>query len=114
MTLSEGIERFLEHLTSRRRLSAHTVRAYRGDLVHWAVDLRGRRIESLAELADRLEPLHLRSYLASLHESHAKTSLCRRLSAIRAFLRYARTEAWIRRDVGSLVPSPKAQRSLPK
>jgi len=71
-------------------------------------------MESLAELAERLEPIHLRSYLATLHESHAKTSLCRRLSAIRAFLRYSRSEGWIRRDVGSLVPSPKTQRPLPK
>ena len=41
-------------------------------------------------LSSELEPGHLRSYLSGLYDSHEKSSLCRRLSAIRSFLKYLR------------------------
>src|SRR5690606_20838496 len=47
------------------------------------------------------------------HATHEKTSLCRKLSAIRGFLRFARGEGWIRRDVGALVAFPKTKKQLP-
>lgn len=115
MTLFEAIQRFLKHLTTRRGASPHTVRAYESDLMHWVKNLEGTGPvgESLEALSKRLEPSHLRTYLASLYDTHERSSLCRRLSAIRSFLRYARTEEWITRDVGALVPSPKAAKPLP-
>jgi integrase/recombinase XerC len=112
------MERFLEHLERERRLSGETVRAYRSDLRDWLGDLTQRKLLTLdgAEdgLDERLEPLHLRAYLARLHESHERSSLSRRLSAIRAFLRFCRSRGWLRRDVGLLVPTPKARRPLPR
>lgn len=71
-------------------------------------------MKRLAELSSDLKPLHLRSYLARLHASHERSSLSRRLSAIRSFLRYARQKNWISRDVGALVPAPKTRKSLPR
>lgn len=114
MDLEQAITRFIEHLSLHRRMSAHTARAYEGDLRDWQKDLEGREITDLAGLDRELEPLHLRSYLAGLYDSHEKTSLCRRLSAIRSFLRHWRSQGELRRDVGVLVPSPKARKSLPR
>ncbi len=114
LELNQALDRFLEHLQVHRRASAHTLRAYEQDLRHWLNDLGEREIHGLAGLSSRLRPLHLRSYLATLFETHERTSLCRRLSAIRSFLRYLRAQEWISRDAGVLVPSPKAKKSLPK
>ncbi len=114
MELGLAIEQFLEHLGTRRGLSAHTLRAYSQDLCDWKKDLEARGLGTVDRLGERLEPAHLRSYLSGLHESHERSSLCRRLSAIRCFLRHLRVEGWISRDIGVLVPSPKAQKSLPR
>lgn len=70
--------------------------------------------QTTADLEARLQPAHLRHYLSELHAKLEKSSICRRLSAIRAFLRFMRRRNWISRDIGKLVPSPKAQRGLPK
>jgi integrase/recombinase XerC len=116
MTLSQAIDRYLAYLKTQRGASAHTLRAYGLDLAHWRGHLGGRNGQepSLEELGKALKASDLRSYLAGLYESHERSSLCRRLSAIRSFLKYARAQGWIERDVGALVPSPKAKRSLPR
>ncbi len=112
--IQKEIEAFLSHLSLRRNLSVHTLRAYRNDLEHWCGHMAGTGISSVAQLGERLEAQHLRAYLAGLYESHERSSLCRRLSAIRCFLRFLRTQGKVGRDVGGLVPSPKAKRGIPK
>ena len=114
MSVQAAISSFLEYLSTQRGVSPHTVRAYEMDLRHWEGDLRVRKIMSLPGLTKGLEPLHLRAYLAGLYPTHEKSSLCRRLSAIRSFLKYLKLQNWIERDVGVLVPSPKARHSLPQ
>jgi integrase/recombinase XerC len=114
MQLSAAIDSFIQSQTSRN-CSPHTTRAYGQDLTHWSGDLEEKRnILTVAELSDRLEPTHLRSYLAGLYDSHERTTLCRRLSAIRSFLKFLRRQGWIERDIGVLVPSPKVKRDLPR
>jgi integrase/recombinase XerC len=115
MQLAEALDSFLTSLVSQRRASPHTERAYRQDLSHWMEDLRARlKITDTQGLARGLEPAHLRAYIASLYGTHQRSSVCRRLSAIRSFLRHARDQGWTGRDVGKLVPSPKMSRTLPE
>jgi integrase/recombinase XerC len=114
-TLSDALSSYLDYLRVQRHASSHTVRAYEHDLAHWIQDLeKSSEIQSLADLGLKLEASHLRSYLAGLYDTHEKSTLCRRLSAIRSFIRYLRTQEWISRDVGVLVPTPKSQRNLPR
>jgi integrase/recombinase XerC len=115
MDLNQAAEQFFEFLTHQKRYSPNTLRAYRIDLEHWLLDLRDKRgIQSLAELSTGVEVAQLRSYLSSLYDTHEKSSLCRRLSAIRSFLKYLRVQGLIARDVGVLVPTPKAKKTLPE
>lgn len=115
MEIQQAAARFLSFLADQKRYSAHTVRAYEVDLEHWIGDLKSARsIRSIEELGDCLEPSHLRSYLSGLYDTHEKSSLCRRLSAIRSFLKFARAQGWIDRDIGVLVPTPKARANLPE
>lgn len=112
MTLTQAVDRYLTYLETQRGASPHTLRAYRSDLGHWIEAGPGE--VSIAELGARLQAADLRAYLTTLYDTHERSSLCRRLSAIRSFLRYARAEGWISRDVGGLVPTPKARRGLPQ
>jgi integrase/recombinase XerC len=114
MRISEALNRFFVHLETARGLSANSIRAYRMDLEHWTRDLQeSRKIEDTDALDGLLEASDLRSYLSALYDTHERSSLCRRLSAIRTFLKFLRAQGWIRRDVGLLVPSPKAETKLP-
>ena len=110
----DAIAKFTEVLEIQRKLSSNTLRAYRADLEEWAGAMVEFGITDLVALDLRLKPLHLRSYLAKKMETHEKSSLCRKLSAIRTFLKYSRSEGWVSRDVGSLVPSPKTEKHLPQ
>lgn len=112
--LTDAIAKFVEVLEIQRKLSTNTLRAYTGDLAEWATSMGELGLGDLTKFDRELKPLHLRSYLAKKVSTHEKTSLCRKLSAIRSFLKYARSEGWLTRDVGSLVPSPKAEKHLPK
>jgi integrase/recombinase XerC len=115
MKITPAAEQFLDFLSHQKRYSPNTLRAYQVDLDHWLADLQmNRGIENLKDLSDRMEAAQLRSYLSSLYDSHEKSSLCRRLSAIRSFLKYLRTQGLIARDVGVLVPTPKTQKPLPQ
>src|SRR5437763_684327 len=115
MDLIQSKSAFLEFLATQKGYSPHTLRAYDLDLSHWLGELaRKSDIRDLEGLSRGLQPAHLRSYLSGLYETHERTSLCRRLAAIRSFLKFLRKREWIRRDIGLLVPSPKAKRELPR
>ncbi len=112
--MESAITKFLEVLEIQRKSSPHTLRAYGIDLREWAQGMAEMGFSSLNQIDERLKPLHLRSYLAKRMETHEKTSLCRKLSAIRSFLKFCRSEGWTTRDIGGLVPSPKIKKSLPR
>ena len=119
MNLSEAVDRYLSYLKTQRGCSPNTLRAYGQDLAQWLGHLSGRYLGpgqelSVAQLGEELKPSDLRAYIAGLYDTHERSSLCRKLSAIRSFLRHARAQSWIARDVGVLVPTPKAKRGLPK
>src|SRR5690349_4722850 len=115
MTLVQAMEGFLENCGSARRMSPHTLRAYRGDLEAWLEFLTQEEgIQTVEELDRKLTPARLRRYLSSLYDRLERSSICRRISAVRSFFRYLRKNGLVTRDVGALVPTPKAKRTLPK
>jgi integrase/recombinase XerC len=109
--LAEPLAAFERHLAAERGLSAHTVRAYLGD------------IRSLLGHADRdgitdlggLDIGVIRGWLATQHAAgQARSSLARRAASARAFTAFARSRGWIVHDPGPQLGTPKAQRHLPQ
>jgi integrase/recombinase XerC len=113
-SVESAIHEFIEYLGVQKRSSAETVRAYSSDLHQWNRDLKLRGIAGLTELSVQLDPKHLRAYLADLYGSHEKSSICRKLSAIRSFLKFLRNRKWVDRDIGVLIPTPKTKKTLPQ
>ncbi|WP_295359767.1 tyrosine recombinase XerC [Arenimonas sp.] len=109
--LQPEVDAFLAWLAVERRMSPHTISAYRRDLA----DLAGWMRDSGLEQWPRLRQEALRTYVAGAHRRGLSgKSLQRRLSAIRSFF------GWLGREHGSeLNPAlglraPKAPRKLPQ
>jgi integrase/recombinase XerC len=114
MDLSEALNEYLA-FCSGRNMSPHTLRAYRGDLEHWIHYLRASGVGVNTTSFDKTQIARsLRAYLSELYDTHEKSSLARRLSAIRGFLRYLRSRKKIANDVGKWIPSPKVSKPLPR
>lgn len=113
--MENALRSFLNFLRVERNASPHTLRAYQLDLEHWLADLSVENsILSLEDFQLRLTAIDLRSYLARLYDTLERSSISRRLSAIRSFLKFLRNQKLIQKDIGSLIPSPKYQRKLPR
>ena len=113
--MTKQLREFLEYLRLNRNASAHTSAAYESDITQFlgfAAHMRNVPVESL-------EPSHLdlgaiRAFMADLYrQGHARTSVSRKLSALRAFSRYLRREGWIETDPASLAVGPKREQKIP-
>lgn len=103
------IEAFARHLALERRLSVHTVDAYRRDLGQLGVFLHRSR----ASLAAATYPL-LRRFLAQQHTlGYARASIARRVGAIHTFYRWAVQEGRLTEDPSLLLGRPKVVNRLP-
>ncbi len=101
---------FTRHLKSERNLSAHTVRAYLGDLESLLGHLTNLRIEDIS----KLDLSHLRSWLANQSvKGGARTTLARRAVSIRLFTKWALKSGYLATDVGVTLATPKGHRTLP-
>ena len=107
---ASAIEKFSTHLSAERGLAALTVRNYTTDLTALAEYMRTKRIPRLGNL-DRLA---LRSYLAWLVQlGYARSSVVRKLSALRCFLRWLAKEGLIEGDPLPRRGVMKRERRLP-
>lgn len=108
--MREAVDDFAGHLAGVRNRSAHTVRAYVGDVVSL---LDHARRMGCAELAD-LDLTMLRSWLAKQRTTGAaRTSLARRAASARAFSAWAHRGGLLPTDVAGALASPRAHRDLP-
>ncbi|MDG4767206.1 tyrosine recombinase XerC [Solwaraspora sp. WMMD406] len=108
--MRESVDSFARHLALVDNRSAHTVRAYVGDVV------------SLLDHATRmgrhspagLDITVLRSWLAQQRtRGAARTTLARRAAAARTFSTWAHRQKLIDNDPGAALVSPKPHRELP-
>ncbi len=105
------LDRFATHLAAERGLAALTVRNYRTDLQPLFEYMQGRRVSDLRTL-DRYG---LRSYLAWLVDlGYARSSVVRKLSALRSFLRWLLSEKLIDKDPLPRRGVMKREKRLPR
>ena len=109
--LAAALADFERHLASERGLSAHTVRAYLGDISSL---LNYAAAGQCGELAD-LDIGVLRGWLGSQHRAgQARASIARRAAAARAFTAFAFQRGLLDSDPGAALRSPKVRRHLPQ
>ena len=105
-----AVEAFERHLALERNLSAHSVRAYRADVV----GLLDHAARMGGQDLDRLDVQVLRSWLARLRSTGAaRTTLARRAAAARTFTAWAHRTGLLAADPGAQLASPRPHRTLP-
>lgn len=108
--MREVVDDFAGHLAGVRNRSAHTVRAYVGDVVSL---LEHARRMGCAELPE-LDLAVLRSWLAKQRTTGAaRTTLARRAASARTFSAWAHRCGLLPADVAGTLSSPRAHRDLP-
>jgi integrase/recombinase XerC len=104
---------FLFTLENGRNASAHTVRAYRRELLGFAEYL-GETLGRSAAIST-VDHLHIRAYLGQLYERGlTKASAARALAAIRSWFRWLAKEHRIAQNPAALVSTPKLPQHLPR
>ncbi|QQS49266.1 MAG: tyrosine recombinase XerC [Acidobacteriota bacterium] len=110
------IDDFLKHLRYERNASEHTLRNYASDLAQFhdhlaPPDEKGRRRNVDIHAIDNLT---IREYMAALYEKKKKkSSIHRKIAALRTFFRFLCREGILEINPAKLVASPRVERKLP-
>ncbi|MDD8026550.1 MAG: tyrosine recombinase XerC [Acidobacteriota bacterium] len=107
--MRKALDEFLDHLTHGRNASPHTVAGYRTDLLQLAAYLDARKLG----LRD-VDHVVLRGFLHELAAAHqAKSSVARKLAAIRSFFKFCLRQGLVDDNPGRVVSTPKLDRPVP-
>lgn len=109
------VDGFLRYLTNVRRLSARTAEAYAQDLAGFCDFLAHQWGEARAYDWAAVDYPLIRRYLAHLsRQAYAKTSISRKLSALRALFRFLVDEGVVDANPAELASAPKQSLHLPE
>src|SRR5438128_7515032 len=115
--IDDLLTQFLEHLRYERNVSEHTLRNYASDLEQFydylapADAQTGKRKEPEIQEIDHLT---IREWLATLHSARKKkTSVARKLAALRTFFQFLVREGVIELNPAKLVATPRKEKKLP-
>lgn len=105
------IDSFLLELSGVKRSSDKTIQAYSNDLYQFQKFLKEKNINDLKSISERVVRLYL---MKMSGDELAKTSISRKLSALRKFLDYCVREKYIDLNPAKQISNPKTKRSLPE
>ena len=112
--MDELIERYVNYLQNERNASPHTIRNYRSDLAQFRDFLAQGKPDARVEVAS-IDAFRVRGFLASLFENERKkTSIARKLAALRAFFKFLSREQVLAENPALRVATPKLARTLPR
>lgn len=108
--LESALADFDSYLRAQRRLSEHTVRAYRGDVSQLFEFAVGRGVRELTQIDLGL----LREWLATMSARRlSRATLARRGAAVRTFFEWARADGRVPTDPAARLVSARPDRTLP-
>src|SRR5215467_9911457 len=110
--MDSAVKQFLVYLRSVRNSSPHTIRSYENDL--------GQFLTYLTPPGAAMPPpqdvthLMIREFVAHLHDLRLeKSSIARKLAAIRSFFKFAVREGIVVRNPARMVATPKLPKRIP-
>jgi integrase/recombinase XerC len=115
--IEQLLSQFFEHLRYERNVSEHTLRNYASDLGQFydyfapADPQTGARREVDIKQIDHIT---IREWLSSLHTAQKKkTSVARKLAALRTFFQFLVREGVVELNPAKLVSTPRLEKKLP-
>src|SRR5258708_3105120 len=110
--MKQAIGKYLQYLQSVRNSSPHTILNYGKDLGQFVAYLSppGEQLPALSKITH----LIIREFVGHLHEQGLeKSSIARKLAALRSFFKYCVREGMIKENPAGLVPTPKVPKRIP-
>jgi integrase/recombinase XerC len=110
--MKPAIESYLQYLVSVKNSSPHTISNYGKDLRQFVAFLTppGVSLPALTAINHRI----IREFVAHLHDQGLeKTSIARKLAALRSFFKYCVREGKLNESPARLVPTPKLPKRIP-
>jgi len=105
--VQKAVARFLRSLRERNA-SAHTIKAYTGDLEKFAAYVGDAGWK-------QIDHVRIRGFLSRLYEQGlSKTSVARALAAVRSLYRWLAREGVVEQNPAALVATPRLPRKLPR
>lgn len=110
--MKAAIEKFLAYLRSVRNASPHTLRNYAMDLGQFLVYLTPP--DAPPPQVGQIDHHVIREYLGFLHDKKLqKSSMARKLAALRSFLKFCAREGMVKENAARLVATPKLPKRVP-
>jgi integrase/recombinase XerC len=111
----EAVERFLDYLRDQKRASPQTLRAYQNDLAQLGSYLEEEFGAEDIPGPEDLDKLTVRGFVARLGRGTlAKSTVARKLSAVRSFLAHAVRDGLIESSPAESISAPRIDRPLPR
>lgn len=110
------IEKYLKYLQVERNASPHTILSYRNDLSSF-LQFSANQVEIIEEQVNikTISRLTIRLWLGELSdEGLSKSSISRKVAALRSFFKYAFKRGFIEKNPAHLLVVPKKDKVLPK
>lgn len=109
----DALNAFLDFLAHERRVSPHTLKAYRQDLGLLHSFLVEKKLPGATDVR-QLTLAALRSFVAQRHGQDESTTQARRISALRSFCRFCKRTARMADNPALQLVTPKRPKSIPK
>src|SRR6202044_1684466 len=110
--MKQSAEKYLQYLSSVKNSSPHTILNYGKDLSQFLEFLSppGAQPPTLKEITHTI----IREFVAHLHDQGLeKSSIARKLAALRSFFKYCVREGELKENPARLVPTPKLPKRIP-
>ena len=113
--MREHLKSFLAYLKLNRHISPHTVRAYESDVSQYLAFVASETGKKMSELGPAdLDMNSVRLHIAGLNKAgKARSSVARKLSGLRTFVKYLRREEIIDHDPAAMTVAPKRDQTIP-
>jgi len=110
--MKSEVKQFLNYLRSVRNASPHTLRNYESDLTQFVAFLSPPGVEPPPP--QEITHLLIREFVANLHDHNLeKTSIARKLAAVRSFFKFAVREGIVQRNPARMIATPKLPKRIP-
>lgn len=117
MRLADLTDSFLDYLRSQKGYSDHTVKNYQVDLDHFLKFLVNKENSTgkkqIAPELESIDFLVIREYLGRLYGRYKRTTIARKLSAIRSFFYFLERKGLVQSNPAADISSPKQGRYIP-
>lgn len=106
-TIKVVAKEFYRYLDNEKGAALNTMRAYHGDVEDFVRFVS----ESSSEVVDHET---IRAYIVHIYKGLKKSSLARKVSAIKMFFRFMKKKGYIDENTALIIRSPRIEKHLPK